>query len=70
MDPLITVKDYICEEALHLTKDAKIHIMTILKRHDPNVLKPFGDGTRIKINDLPETIILQIYNYIKHINKQ
>lgn len=70
MDPLITVKDYICEESLHLTKESKIHIITIIKRHDPSVLREFGDGTRIRLNQLPESIILQIYNFIKHLNKQ
>jgi hypothetical protein len=55
----------ICDEVIHLTRDDKLIILKILKRHDSGKVKRFPDGTRIILNKVPDDVIKTIYNFIK-----
>ncbi len=60
-------KEIICTEIANLSKQDKINIMSIIKKHDPSKIQRFFDGSRIDLDSLPDTIILTIYSKIKYI---
>jgi hypothetical protein len=61
-----SLKDFICYESMGLPRDISLEIMKIVKRHDATLLQRFPDGTRIHLDKLPDHIIKQISDYIKH----
>lgn len=62
-------KETICSEAPTLLKEHKIHLLSIIKKYDPDLPKRFPDGTRIDLNLLPDNVIQTIYDKIKYILK-
>jgi hypothetical protein len=59
-------KEVICCEAIHLSREDKIHILKMVKRYDASMLKKFPDGTRIRLDSLTEDLVQNIYDYMKH----
>jgi hypothetical protein len=60
-----TYRAMICDEVIHLSKEEKIFILKILKRHDSGKVKKFPDGTRIILNKVPDDVIKSIYDFVK-----
>jgi hypothetical protein len=59
-------KEIICSEAKKLTREQRIDVLGIVKRHDTSKAKRFPDGTRINLNQLPSEVILRMYNYVRY----
>lgn len=62
-------KDFICTEIFNLDRADKIIILSIIKNFDKTKIQEFPDGSRINLDNLPDTIITTIYNKIKYILK-
>jgi len=62
-------KNFICNEAIHLSEPDYIYILQLIKSYDPSKLKKCSDGTRVNLNTIPENIVDQIYEYIKRKQK-
>jgi hypothetical protein len=61
-----SIKEFICYEAVDLPREYALDILKLVKRHSPNAIQKFPDGTRINLDKLPDNINRQIYEYIKH----
>jgi len=57
---------FICDNVIYLSKDDKLELLKIIKRHDGLLLKKFSDGTRIILNKLPDEVVKSIYNLIQY----
>ena len=62
----IVKKDIICTETPNLPRQDLITIMKILKKHAPEKIKTFPDGSRIDLGTLSPEIIDSVYNVIKY----
>lgn len=60
-------KEIICVEILNLTRDDKIQILSIIKKHNKDKIQKFSDGSRIDLDVLPDHLIESIYSKIKYI---
>ena len=62
-------KEILCLEVPNLSRQDKINIMTIIKRHDQSKIQRFSDGSRIDLDSLPDELIMMLYSKIKYILK-
>jgi hypothetical protein len=58
-------KERICDEVIHLTPADRKEILKIVKRHNPAEARKYPDGTRIKLDNLTDSVNKQIYELIK-----
>lgn len=56
----------IVQDAPNLDKDSRVTVAKIIYRHDPNLLFFKIDGSRCILNNLPENVINEIYNFIEN----
>lgn len=62
-------KEIICSEANNLTRDQKIEILNCIKNYNPNCIQTFFDGSRIDLNNLPESVIKALHTKIMYFLK-
>ena len=62
-------KEIICSEVNNLTKDQKIEILNCIKNYNPNCIQTFFDGSRIDLNNLPESVIKALHTKIMYFLK-
>lgn len=67
--PLELEKEIICGEMSSLTKDQRIEILKCIKNYNSAVIQRFSDGSRIDLDNLPDTVVLVLYNKIKYFLK-
>lgn len=58
--------EFIKDEVIHISKSDKDEIMKMVKRYDPKKIISFPDGSRIRLDRLPEDLVKKIYDFIKH----
>lgn len=56
----------IVRDAINLDKEDKIRVMIMVRRHNSKLVNFKADGCRIILNNLPEGVINEIYNFIRH----
>lgn len=61
-----TQKQFICEDAIYLTKQDRIDILRMVSRSSKNQIKESLDGCRINLDSLSKELIVQIYNLMFH----
>lgn len=57
--------DYIITENKYLKKEDNIQIRDIVLQTNKKSISEHPDGIRIFLNDLPDSVINRIYNFIK-----
>lgn len=62
------IKQIICHRCVQFNKDTLISILNFLKKEHVNskLFKQNSDGVRINLDDLDDTIILKLYNYVDY----
>jgi hypothetical protein len=59
-------KEIIINEIMFLSIEDKIEILKIVNRADPSQIYKCSDGTRIRLNNLSDDVIKNIYTFVKH----
>jgi len=62
------IKQNICHRCLQFNKDTLVSILNFLKREhlDLKIFKQNSDGIRINLDDLDNTIIYKLNNYVEY----
>jgi len=67
--PIEVYKEIICSEAIHLSRDDCIDILITILRYSKTpgqyVKEYEKEGSRIDLNKLPNSVIIEIYNLVK-----
>ncbi|MEM3062013.1 MAG: hypothetical protein QW303_00515 [Nitrososphaerota archaeon] len=58
------MKDIIIEESIHLNKEQKIYILTMVKSEIHAIIES-NDGTCVNLDKISNVLISNIYEYIK-----
>lgn len=59
-------KEIICSEAVNLSKEDKYSILKIVRVQHADKMKESPSGVKIRLDLLPEPIIMAIYNFMKN----
>lgn len=67
-ESLDNIKQNICHRCLQFNKETLISILNFLKREhlDLNIFKQNSDGIRINLDNLDNTIIYKLNNYVEY----
>ncbi len=62
------IKQIICHRCTQFNKETLISILNFLKKEhvNSNLFKQNSDGVRINLDDLEDSIILKLYNYVEY----
>ena len=62
---MLSYKRTICAEAKNLVYEDKVEIIRLIKSYDSSKLKSAPNGTHIDLSKLPDSVIMEIYGFIK-----
>ena len=58
-------KEFIVSESSNLDREDRIEILNIVKRYDIKFIKEKRDGSRVRLDRLPEDAVMQIYDFVR-----